>query len=71
MDIPVIAGAVATVVFFAASTLPMVAKAWQTKDVTSYSAGNIALADIGNVLYSVDVLAAAVRDLDWPRPRTD
>ncbi len=55
MDLPVIAGAVATVVF-AASTLPMLAKAWRTKDVTSYSAGNIALANIGNLLYSVYVL---------------
>ena len=55
MDISVTAGAIATVVF-ASSTLPMLAKAWRTKDVSSYSAGNIVLANIGNVLYAVYVV---------------
>jgi uncharacterized protein with PQ loop repeat len=55
MDIAVSAGAVATVVF-ASSTLPMLGKAWRTKDVSSYSAGNIVLANIGNLLYAVYVV---------------
>jgi uncharacterized protein with PQ loop repeat len=55
VDISVTAGAIATVVF-ASSTLPMLAKAWRTKDVSSYSAGNIVLANIGNVLYAVYVV---------------
>jgi uncharacterized protein with PQ loop repeat len=54
MDIPVVAGGVATAVF-ALSTLPMLAKAWRTKDVDSYSPGNIALANIGNLIYLVYV----------------
>jgi hypothetical protein len=49
------AGSAATAVF-ASSTLPMLIKAWRTKDVSSYSAGNILLANVGNVLYTVYVL---------------
>jgi uncharacterized protein with PQ loop repeat len=55
MDIPVVAGGVATAVF-AFSTLPMLAKAWRTKNVDSYSPGNIALANIGNLIYLVYVV---------------
>jgi hypothetical protein len=38
--IPVLAGAVSTVIF-ACSTLPMLVKAAQTKDLSSYSFGNM------------------------------
>ncbi|MEV6072149.1 hypothetical protein AB0L82_36885 [Nocardia sp. NPDC052001] len=55
MEVPVIAGAVASAVF-ASSTLPMLAKARRTKDVRSYSPANIALANIGNLVYMVYVL---------------
>jgi uncharacterized protein with PQ loop repeat len=55
VDVPVVAGAAATAVF-AAGTLPMLIKAHRTKDVRSYSLGNIALANIGNVLYTLYVL---------------
>ena len=55
MDVPVLAGSAATVVF-AASILPMLAKAWRTRDVASYSVGNIVLANVGNFLYTVYVL---------------
>jgi uncharacterized protein with PQ loop repeat len=55
VDVAVTAGAIATVVF-ASSTLPMLAKAWRTKDVSSYSAGNIVLANCGNVLYAMYVV---------------
>jgi hypothetical protein len=52
VDIPVAAGSLATAVF-AASTLPMLVKAHRTKDVRSYSLGNIALGNVGNVFYTV------------------
>ncbi|GAA3708025.1 hypothetical protein [Gordonia hankookensis] len=55
MNIPILAGGVATAVF-AASTLPMLVKAWRTRDVRSYSPGNIALANVGNLIYLVYVL---------------
>jgi uncharacterized protein with PQ loop repeat len=55
VDVPVLAGSAATVVF-AASILPMLAKAWRTRDVASYSVGNIVLANLGNLLYTVYVL---------------
>ncbi|NDZ97248.1 PQ-loop repeat-containing protein [Streptomyces sp. SID6673] len=55
MDIPVLAGGIATAVF-AFSTLPMLIKAWRTKDVRSYSPGNITLANVGNLIYLVYVL---------------
>ncbi len=55
VDLPVAAGTAATAVF-AVSTLPMLIKAYRTKDVGSYSLGNIALGNIGNLLYTVYVL---------------
>ena len=55
MDFSVVAGALATAAF-AASTLPMLAKARRTKELASYSVGNIVLADVGNGLYSVYVI---------------
>ncbi|MDP5228609.1 MULTISPECIES: hypothetical protein [Arthrobacter] len=52
----VIAGAFSTIVFIA-STLPMVAKAIRTRDLSSYSIGNLILGNAGNLLYSVYVLS--------------
>ncbi|MGY1846439.1 MULTISPECIES: hypothetical protein [unclassified Blastococcus] len=46
----VIAGAVSTGVFALAS-LPMVVKAARTRDLASYSGGNLALANAGNVIH--------------------
>ena len=51
---PVVAGAVSTVIF-AASALPMLMKAFRTKDLKSYSLPNIALSNVGNVIHSVYV----------------
>lgn len=51
----VAAGATATVLF-AVSTLPMLVKARRTRDVSSYSLGNIALGNVGNAFYTVYVL---------------
>ena len=53
-NLPVIAGVISTTIF-ALSTLPMLFKAFRTKDLSSYSLGNILLANVGNVVYSVYV----------------
>ena len=55
-SLPVLAGSVSTVIFIA-STLPMLVKAGRTKDLASYSLGNILLANIGNLTYAVYVFS--------------
>jgi hypothetical protein len=55
-DLPVIAGAISTVIF-AVSTLPMLVKAFRTKDLSSYSLGNIGLANAGNAVHSVYIFS--------------
>lgn len=55
-DIPVFAGVLSTVIF-AGSTLPMLAKAHRTRDLASYSTGNIALANLGNAVHSAYVFS--------------
>ena len=52
--IPVIAGTVSSAIF-AASTLPMLIKAFRTKDLRSYSLPNISLSNVGNLIHSVYV----------------
>jgi uncharacterized protein with PQ loop repeat len=54
VSLPVIAGAISTTIF-ALSVLPMLLKAFRTKDLASYSLGNILLANVGNVIHSVYV----------------
>jgi uncharacterized protein with PQ loop repeat len=54
-DLPVLAGSLSTVIFVL-SALPMLVKAARTKDLSSYSLGNIMLANLGNVLYCIYVL---------------
>jgi hypothetical protein len=55
MDVvPVLAGVVSTAVF-AGSVVPMLLKALRTRDLSSYSLGNIALANLGNVVHSLYV----------------
>ena len=51
---PVVAGVVSTAIF-AASALPMLMKAFRTKDLKSYSLPNIALSNVGNVIHSMYV----------------
>lgn len=51
MNIPLIAGTVSTVLF-ACSMLPMLHKALRTKDLGSYSLGNIVLTNIANAVHS-------------------
>ena len=54
--LPILAGVLATAIF-AASTLPMLVKARRTRDLASYSLGNIGLANVGNLVQSVYVLS--------------
>jgi len=53
-NLPVIAGAISTAMFVL-STLPMLRKAFHTKDLKSYSLGNILLSNAGNVVHSLYV----------------
>ena len=54
INLPFIAGSISTIIF-ALSTLPMLFKASQTRDLSSYSLGNILLSNVGNVVHSVYV----------------
>src|SRR4051794_38918189 len=56
IDFSIIAGTISTVIF-ALSTLPMLAKAVRTRDLRSYSLGNILLANVGNVMHSVYIFS--------------
>lgn len=55
-SLPTLAGTLATLVF-AGSTLPMLHKAVRSRDLASYSTGQLVLANLGNALYSVYVFA--------------
>ncbi len=59
MDVPVLAGMVAAVVF-ATANLPMVWKAVRTHDVGSYSLGSIAMINGANAVYSLYVFSLPV-----------
>ena len=52
--LPVLAGTVSTAVFVG-SVLPMLHKARRTRELSSYSFGNIALANVGNAVHCVYV----------------
>lgn len=54
--LPVVAGMVSTTLF-AASTLPMVVKAARTRDMDSYSRGNLVLSNVGNVVHTLYVMS--------------
>jgi uncharacterized protein with PQ loop repeat len=56
MDVAVLAGSVSTAVFVS-SYLPMLLKAFRTKNLDSYSRGNLVLATVGNAVYSVYVFS--------------
>ena len=56
LSIPLLAGSVSTVIF-AMSTLPMLIKAGRTRDLRSYSLGNILLANLGNAVHSIYVFS--------------
>lgn len=49
-DLQVVAGIISTLMFVS-SNLPMLWKAFTTKDLTPYSLGHISLSNIGNLIY--------------------
>ena len=53
---PTIAGATSTVLFVA-SYLPMLVRAYRTRDLHSYSLGNLVIANFGNAVYAVYVVS--------------
>lgn len=53
-ELQVMAG-VASSLLFAFSTLPMLLKAYRTKDLKSYSLGNLTISNIGNLVHWVYV----------------
>ncbi len=53
-NLPIIAGFISTALF-ALGTLPMLAKAFRTRNLASYSLGNILLSNVGNIIYSIYV----------------
>ncbi len=57
--IQVIAGFVSTLIF-AGSKIPMLMKAFKTKDVGSYSQGQIVLSVAGNLMYWLYVISLPV-----------
>lgn len=56
ISLTVLAGFASTIIF-AVSALPMLLKAHRTKDLSSYSRGNIMLANTGNLVHSVYIYA--------------
>src|SRR5688500_12164454 len=54
--LPLLAGMVSTTIF-AGSVLPMLVKAVRSRDLSSYSLGNLGLANVGNVVHSVYVFS--------------
>ena len=55
-DLALLAGTVSTALFVT-SYLPMLVKAFRTRDLESYSLGNLVLANVGNAVHSVYVLS--------------
>lgn len=56
VTLPVLAGMISTSLF-AVSMLPMLLKAFRTKDLSSYSLGNIATSNVANLIHSVYVFS--------------
>lgn len=54
INLPMIAGFISTALF-ALGTLPMLTKAFRTKNLASYSLGNILMSNVGNLIYSIYV----------------
>jgi uncharacterized protein with PQ loop repeat len=56
MTVSTLAG-IASTLIFAWSVLPMLAKAHRTRDLASYSLGNLLLANVGNAVHSIYVFS--------------
>ncbi|WP_035771601.1 hypothetical protein [Arthrobacter sp. Br18] len=59
MNLPLIAGSISTILF-ALATLPMLVTAVRTRDMESYSLGNIATSNLANAVHSVYVFSLPV-----------
>jgi uncharacterized protein with PQ loop repeat len=59
VSVPMLAGMISTTLFVL-SYLPMLVKAVRTKDLTSYSLGNLVLANVGNAVHSVYVYSLPI-----------
>lgn len=59
MDIPLLAGSFSTGLFVA-SCVPMLVKAIRTRDLSSYSRGQLCLSNVGNAANSVYVVSLPV-----------
>jgi hypothetical protein len=58
-QVQMVAGSVAGVIFAAASW-NMLVKAWRTKDLSSYSLGQIVLNNVGNLFYWLYVVSLPI-----------
>ncbi|ADX73843.1 hypothetical protein FJ661_06355 [Pseudarthrobacter phenanthrenivorans] len=54
MNLPVLAGTLSTVLF-AVGMLPMLVKAARTRDLASYSLGNLVLSNVANAIHCIYV----------------
>ena len=59
MNVPLLAG-IASTLLFAVSNLPMVLKAARTRDLRSYSFGNLALINVANGVHSLYVFSLPI-----------
>ena len=73
---PAVAAGLASTVVFALSTLPMVARAIQTKEMASYSRGHLVMTNIGNAIHTAYVVSlpsarsgSCTPSTWWCRPR--
>ena len=55
-DFPILAGTVSTLLFVV-SYMPMLVKAFRTRDLESYSLGNLVIANVGNGVHSIYVFS--------------
>jgi uncharacterized protein with PQ loop repeat len=53
-NLATIAGFISTVLF-TLGTLPMLAKAYRTRNLSSYSLGNILMSNVGNIIFAIYV----------------
>jgi uncharacterized protein with PQ loop repeat len=56
MNASVLAG-IASTLLFAGSMLPMVFRAWRTRDLASYSRSHLVMTNVGNAIHTVYVIS--------------
>ncbi len=50
---PAFLAGLASTIVFTLSTLPMVARAWRTRDMASYSRGHLVMTNLGNAIHTL------------------